>query len=150
TDLEDELLSAFPYQPNEAVLHTDASLMPRRRAAWQAWNFHLLAEPKALTTITNGMNHLQSLPAPEDFLVTLNLTDKIDPDKIIEVVRYAHPVFTHEGIAAQARHGEISGVDRIHYAGAYWRWGFHEDGVVSALNALEQRGRHARAKAGVA
>ncbi len=150
TDLEDELLSAFPFQANEAVLHTDSSLMPKRRTAWQAWNFHLLAEPKPLTTITYGMNHLQSLPAPEDFLVTLNLTEKIDPDKIIEVVQYAHPIFTHEGIAAQARHGEISGVDRIHYAGAYWRWGFHEDGVVSALNALEQRERHARAGAGVA
>jgi predicted NAD/FAD-binding protein len=149
TDLEDELLSAFPFQANEAVLHTDASLMPKRRVAWQAWNFHLLAEPKPLTTITYGMNHLQSLPAPEDFLVTLNLTEKIDPSKIIETVQYTHPVFTHAGIAAQARHGEISGADRIHYAGAYWRWGFHEDGVVSALNALEQRERHARTRAGV-
>ncbi len=150
TDLEDELLGAFPFQHNEAVLHTDRSLMPRRRAAWQAWNFHLLAEPKPLTTITYGMNHLQSLPAPEDFCVTLNLTERIDPDKIIEVIDYTHPTYTHAGVAAQARHGEISGVDRIHYAGAYWRWGFHEDGVVSALNALEHRTRHARAKAPVA
>ncbi|MCW3040737.1 MAG: FAD-dependent oxidoreductase [Solirubrobacterales bacterium] len=150
TDLEDELLAAFPFQANEAVLHTDSRLLPRRRACHQAWNFHLLEQPKPLTTITYGMNHLQRLAAPEDFLVTLNLTEKIDPAKIIRTISYAHPVFTREGVAAQARHGEISGADRIHYAGAYWRWGFHEDGVVSALNALEQRGRHARAKAGVA
>lgn len=148
TDLEDELLAAFGFQANEAVLHTDARLLPRRRACRQAWNFHLLAEPKPLTTITYGMNHLQSLAAPEDFAVTLNLTEKIDPAKIIQSIQYAHPVFTHEGVAAQARHGEISGADRIHYAGAYWRWGFHEDGVVSALNALEQRDRHLAARAG--
>lgn len=146
TDLEDELLSAFPFQPNEAVLHTDTALLPKRRACWQAWNFHLLAQPKPLTTITYGMNHLQRLPAPEEFLVTLNLTEKIDPAKIIRTIQYAHPVYTREGVAAQARHGEVSGVDRIHYAGAYWRWGFHEDGVVSALNALEHRERHARAR----
>jgi predicted NAD/FAD-binding protein len=139
TDLEHELLGAFPFQANEAVLHTDAALMPRRRACWQAWNFHLLPEPKPVTTITYGMNHLQRLAAPEDFLVTLNLTERIDPAKVIATVPYAHPVYTRAGVAAQARHGEISGVDRIHYAGAYWRWGFHEDGVVSALNALELR-----------
>ena len=144
TDLEDELLAAFPFQKNEAVLHTDRRLMPRRRRAWQAWNFHLLAEPKPQTTITYGMNHLQNLNAPEDFCVTLNLTDRVDPEKIIEVIQYSHPVYTRAGVAAQTRHAEISGVDRIHYAGAYWRWGFHEDGVVSALNALAARDRHAR------
>jgi predicted NAD/FAD-binding protein len=150
TDLEDELLSAFRFQPNEAVLHTDSALMPKRRACRQAWNFHLLAEPKPLTTITYGMNHLQCLAAPEDFLVTLNLTERIDPTKIIETVQYSHPIFTREAVAAQARHGEISGVDRIHYAGAYWRWGFHEDGVVSAINALQARERHVRQGAKVA
>jgi predicted NAD/FAD-binding protein len=150
TELEDELLSAFPFQRNEAVLHTDNRLLPRRRQAWQAWNFHLLAEPKPLTTITYGMNRLQALAAPEDFCVTLNLTERIDPAKIIQVIEYAHPLYTQAGVAAQARHGEISGADRIHYAGAYWRWGFHEDGVVSALNALAQRDRHARDREPVA
>lgn len=143
SDAEAEVLRCFPYQPNEAVLHTDASLLPRRAAARQAWNFHLLTEPKDRTTVTYGMNHLMGLDAPHEFCVTLNLTERIAPDKIVEVIEYAHPVFTTEGVAAQARHGEISGTNRTHYCGAYWRWGFHEDGVVSALHALEHVGRSA-------
>jgi len=141
TPLERELLGCFPYQPNEAVLHTDAGMLPKRPAARQAWNFHLLDEPQARTTVTYGMNHLMGLDAPHEFCVTLNLTDRIDPEKIVEVIQYAHPVFTPEGVAAQARHAEISGVRRTHFAGAYWRWGFHEDGVFSALQALEHVGR---------
>lgn len=141
SEAEAGLLRCFPYQPNEAVLHTDASLLPRRAAARQAWNFHLLAQPKDRTTVTYGMNHLMGLDAPHDFCVTLNLTERIDPDKVVEVIRYAHPVFTTEGVAAQARHGEISGTNRTHYCGAYWRWGFHEDGVFSALQALQHVGR---------
>jgi len=140
SDLETELLRCFPYQPNEAVLHTDASLLPRRRAARQAWNFHLLAEPKNRTTVTYGMNHLMGLDAQHEFCVTLNLTGRIDPAKVVEIIEYAHPVFTTEGVAAQARHHEISGTNRTHYCGAYWRWGFHEDGVLSALAALEHVG----------
>jgi predicted NAD/FAD-binding protein len=139
TDAEAEVLGAFRYQANEAVLHTDISLMPKRRSAWQAWNFHLLGEPKPLTTVTYGMNHLQCLDAPEDFLVTLNMSERIDPAKVIEVVQYEHPIFDHAAVAAQARHGEISGIERTHFCGAYWRWGFHEDGVVSALDALATR-----------
>lgn len=141
SDEERDILGAFPYQANEAVLHTDASLLPRRRAARQAWNYHLLDTPKDRTTVTYGMNHLQGLDAPHEFCVTLNLTERIDPAKIIEVIDYAHPVFTPDGVRAQARHGEISGVRRTSYCGAYWRWGFHEDGVVSALTALEHVGR---------
>lgn len=141
SDRERELLGCFPYQDNEAVLHTDERLLPRRRAARQAWNYHLLDEPKDRTTVTYGMNHLMGLDAPQEFCVTLNLTERIDPEKIVEAIGYAHPVFTPEGVAAQARHAEISGVNRTHYCGAYWRWGFHEDGVVSALNALEHVGR---------
>ncbi|WP_372789894.1 NAD(P)/FAD-dependent oxidoreductase [Paraconexibacter sp.] len=141
TETERELLRCFPYQPNEAVLHTDEAMLPRRRAARQAWNFHLLGTPKDRATVTYGMNHLMGLDAPHEFCVTLNLTERIDPAKIIEVIDYAHPVFTTEGVAAQARHGEISGRNRTHYAGAYWRWGFHEDGVFSALQALEHVGR---------
>ncbi len=135
------MLGCFPYQPNEAVLHTDEAMLPRRKAARQAWNFHLLGTPKDRTTVTYGMNHLMGLDAPHEFCVTLNLTEQIDPSKIIEVIDYAHPVFTTQGVAAQARHGEISGRNRTHFAGAYWRWGFHEDGVFSALQALEHVGR---------
>ena len=136
TGAEREILGAIPYQDNEAVLHTDARLLPRRRAARQAWNFHLLAEPKDRTTVTYWMNHLQRLHAPVDYCVTLNLTERIDPASIIRTIPYAHPVFTPAGVAAQARHGEISGVRRTRYCGAYWRWGFHEDGVWSALQAI--------------
>lgn len=141
SDAEREILGAIPYQRNEAVLHTDASLLPKRRAARQAWNYHLLAEPKDRTTVTYWMNHLQRLATPTDYCVTLNLTERIDPSKIIRTIDYAHPVFTDDGRRAQARHGEISGVRRTHYCGAYWRWGFHEDGVWSALTALRHTGR---------
>jgi predicted NAD/FAD-binding protein len=138
---ERELLGAVAYQPNEAVLHTDTRLMPRRRAAWASWNYHLTAEPARQTRLTYWMNNLQSIKSDTDFLVTLNRTAAIDPDKIIRTIPYAHPVFTPEGVAVQDRHGEISGVNRTHYCGAYWGWGFHEDGVVSALRALERVGK---------
>jgi len=135
--LERELLGAIPYQRNEAVLHTDRALLPRRRAAWQAWNYHLFTQPRPMTTVTYYMNRLQRLTAAEDFCVSLNMTDRIDPGRIIEVIPYAHPVYTAAGVAAQARWAEISGTARTHFCGAYWGWGFHEDGVVSALRACE-------------
>jgi predicted NAD/FAD-binding protein len=137
---ERELLAAFPYQPNQAVLHTDTDLMPRRRGAWASWNFHLGDEPTGATTVTYDMNRLQSLVSDERYLVTLNRTAAIDPERVIRTIDYAHPVFTREGIAAQHRWGEISGVDRLHYCGAYWRWGFHEDGAWSALRVSEALG----------
>jgi uncharacterized protein len=133
---EVEVLGAFPYQANEAVLHTDRSLLPRRRGAWAAWNYHLRAEPHARCAVTYSMNHLQSLPADEQYCVTLNHTDAIDPERIVRVIPYAHPVYTLAGMAAQRRHDEVSGVARTHYCGAYWGWGFHEDGVVSAHRAV--------------
>jgi uncharacterized protein len=138
SDREHEILGAIPYQRNEAVLHTDRRLLPRRRRAWASWNYHLLAEPTGMTTVTYHMNRLQSLEADREFCVTLNRTEAIEPGTILRTIPYAHPVFTTEGARAQARHGEISGVGRTHYAGAYWRWGFHEDGVVSALRVAER------------
>jgi predicted NAD/FAD-binding protein len=136
SDRERELLGAIPYQRNEAVLHTDSRLLPRRRAARSAWNFHLLREPKPLSTITYYMNHLQGLTADRDFCVTLNRSEAIDPEHVIRRIDYAHPVYTPAGVAAQARHREISGLEqRTHYCGAYWGWGFHEDGVRSAMRA---------------
>jgi predicted NAD/FAD-binding protein len=141
SERETELLGSIPYQSNEAVLHTDSSLLPRRRAARAAWNFHLLSAPKALSTVTYWMNHLQRLQAREDYCVTLNRTEAIDPAKVIRNISYSHPVFTPAGVAAQSRHGEISGLEqRTHYCGAYWGWGFHEDGVRSALTACEPFG----------
>jgi predicted NAD/FAD-binding protein len=136
TPREHALLGAIPYQRNEAVLHTDSSLLPRRRWARSAWNFHLLAEPKPVSTVTYWMNHLQRLHADRDFCVTLNRSERIDEARVIRRIEYAHPVFTARGVAAQSEHASISGLERrTHFAGAYWGWGFHEDGVVSALRA---------------
>src|SRR4051794_5725828 len=132
---EREILGAIPYQENEAVLHTDKALLPKRRRAWSSWNYHLLQEPAARTAVTYHMNRLQSLQADREFCVTLNRSDAIAPERVIRTITYAHPVFTAAGTTAQQRHHEISRVDRTHYCGAYWGWGFHEDGVVSALRA---------------
>lgn len=138
TPAEREILGAIPYQRNEAVLHTDASLMPRRRAAWSSWNFHLTERPSEGSTVTYWMNNLQRLRSREDYFVTLNRGEAIDPAKVISRIAYHHPVYTKAGVAAQARHAEISGgAGRTHYCGAYWGWGFHEDGVVSAIRACE-------------
>jgi uncharacterized protein len=140
TDAEHEVLGAIAYQPNEAVLHTDERLLPRRRGAWASWNFHLTEEPTGRTMVTYHMNRLQSLVADRQFLVTLNRTDAIDPARVIGRIPYSHPVYTAAGVRAQGRWAEISGADRTHYCGAYWRWGFHEDGVWSALRVSERLG----------
>ena len=135
TDREREILGAIPYQENEAVLHTDTRLLPRRRRAWAAWNYHLSAQPQARVAVTYDMNLLQGLDAPETFCVTLNRSEVIDPARILYRTVYHHPVFSEAGIRAQARRAEISGVNRTGYCGAYWGYGFHEDGVKSGLAA---------------
>jgi predicted NAD/FAD-binding protein len=140
SERERELLGAIPYQPNEAVLHTDHSLLPRRRRAWASWNFHLDAGAPRRCTVTYHMNRLQSLRADREFCVTLNRTAAIDPEQIIRTMQYSHPVYTPAGVAAQARHNEISGRNRTHYCGAYWGWGFHEDGVTSAQRVVGELG----------
>jgi predicted NAD/FAD-binding protein len=134
-----QLHRAIPYQSNEAVLHTDRSLLPRRRA-WASWNYHLDTGVTGRCTVTCHMNHLQSLRADREFCVTLNRTAAIDPERIISRMQYAHPVYTPAGVAAQSRHREISGRNRTHYCGAYWGWGFHEDGVQSALRVAREIG----------
>jgi predicted NAD/FAD-binding protein len=134
--LEREILGAIPYQRNDVVLHTDTSLLPRRRLAWSAWNYHRLAGDNAGVAVTYNMNLLQGLQTQQTFLVTLNNSAAIDPDRVITRLSYDHPVFTRAGIAAQQRQAEINGVNRSYFCGAYWRYGFHEDGVVSALNAI--------------
>lgn len=135
---EKDILGAIPYQENSVYLHTDAVMMPKRKLAWAAWNYHVTAEPADRVAVTYNMNILQGLDAAEPVLVTLNHTRNINPAKVIKRLTYHHPVYTTEGAWAQACHGEISGVNRTLYCGAYWRNGFHEDGVVSALAALEQ------------
>lgn len=130
--LERELLGAIPYLPSELVLHTDTRLMPRRRAAWASWNAHYLEAARGNPAVTYWLNNLQGHQLDRELLATLNLSDRIDPAKVIATLPVAHPTYTPEGLRTQARHAEISGVDRTHYAGAYWSWGFHEDGVESA------------------
>ena len=132
---ERAVLGATRYQRNDAVLHTDTRLLPRRRRAWAAWNYHVRAGGEGVA-LTYNMNILQRLDAPEPFLVTLNRTDAIDPARIVKRLVYHHPLFTREGVAAQARHAEVNRGRRTYYCGAYWRNGFHEDGVASALDAV--------------
>ncbi len=139
---EEQVLGAFKYQPNEAILHTDKSLMPKRRRAWAAWNYHIPAYSQERVAVTYNMNILQGIKAPETFCVTLNHSLAIRPEKVIDRIQYSHPVFTPESIQAQHRHAEINGAYRTYYCGAYWRNGFHEDGVVSALAALEHFKEH--------
>jgi predicted NAD/FAD-binding protein len=140
SDREHEILGAIPYQPNEAVLHTDRRLLPRRRRAWASWNYHLGGESTGRTRVTYHMNRLQSLSADREFCVTLNRSEAIDPDSVIKTIQYSHPVYSAGGALAQKRHGEISGTGRTHFCGAYWGFGFHEDGVVSALRVCERLG----------
>ena len=140
TQAETEVLGAIGYQRNEAVLHSDAALLPRRKSARASWNYHLTEEPAGRATLTYDMNRLQSLDADRDLLVTLNRGEEIDPSKVIRRIEYSHPVFAPEGIRAQARWADVSGVRRTHYCGAYWRWGFHEDGVWSALRVSRALG----------
>lgn len=136
TNPEREVLEAIPYQPNEAVLHTDISLLPVRRLAWAAWNYLMPEGPKGKLSLTYNMNILQGLEAPETLCVTLNASEHINPEKILARMSYHHPLFSPESVTAQARHRELNGTRRTYYCGAWWRSGFHEDGMVSALDAL--------------
>jgi predicted NAD/FAD-binding protein len=130
---ERSILGAMTYQVNDTVLHTDASLLPRSRKAWAAWNAHIPAEQGEACTVSYCMNLLQGIDSPDPFVVTLNRTDAIDPARILRRMSYDHPVYTHASVAAQARRHEIQGRRRVWFAGAYWGWGFHEDGMRSAV-----------------
>jgi len=133
---EREVLGAFPYAANEVLLHTDERLLPRRPLAQAAWNYHLLADPQEPVAVTYDMNVLQSLDAPVRFLLTLNHRKAIDERKVLGSFSYDHPVYSPQAVVAQARHREVNGAERSYFCGAYWRCGFHEDGVVSAQAAL--------------
>jgi len=141
---EREILGAISYQENEALLHTDTRLMPRKRLAWAAWNYHIPKQPVERVAVTYNMNILQSLEAPVQFMVSLNRAEQIDPAKVLGTYTYHHPVFTAAAVAAQQRRHEIDGARRTYYCGAYWSYGFHEDGVKSALTSLEEFARRQR------
>ncbi|WP_196139938.1 NAD(P)/FAD-dependent oxidoreductase [Aliikangiella sp. G2MR2-5] len=137
SSLEKEVLGAIPYTSNQAILHTDISVLPKRKRAWAAWNYHLLEDQKEKVALTYNMNILQSIESKNTYCVSLNYKDSIDPQKIIKVIDYAHPFFTINGVNAQKKHSQVNGQYRTFYCGAYWRNGFHEDGVVSSINALK-------------
>jgi predicted NAD/FAD-binding protein len=137
TVAEREILGAIGYQANEALLHTDQRLMPRRALAWAAWNYHLPAVPHDRVTVTYNMNILQGLDAPRQLMVSLNRSADVDPKTVLGSYVYHHPVYTISAVAAQQRRHEINGIQRTYYCGAYWGYGFHEDGVKSALASLE-------------
>ncbi len=134
---ERAVLGAIPYQENEAVLHTDVRLLPQRRRAWAAWNYHVGGDPVERVRVTYNMNILQGLDGPQVMCVTLNRSSAIDPAKVIRKLVYHHPLFTRAAVAAQGRLAEINGVNHSYFCGAYWRNGFHEDGVVSGEAAVE-------------
>lgn len=137
---EHAVLGAIGYQPNEVVLHTDASLLPRQRKAWAAWNAFVPGTAEAPCTVSYCMNLLQGIDAPEPLVVTLNRSEAIDPARVLRRLNYHHPVYTPQSVAAQQQRGRIQGVNRTWFAGAYWGWGFHEDGMRSAVEVASALG----------
>ena len=131
---ERDVLGAIAYQSNDVVLHTDASLLPRHRKAWAAWNAFVPGTPGAPCTVSYCMNLLQGLRSPEPFVVTLNRSEAIDPAKVLRRLHYQHPVYNAVSVAAQRRKDRIQGRNHTWFAGAYWGWGFHEDGMRSAVD----------------
>ena len=141
SDAERELLNAIPYQENDTVLHTDEGLLPDLPKARANWNCRIPREERGSATLTYWMNRLQSLQAPVEFCVTLNTPNAIAPEKVIGRMVYHHPVYSTASFQAQKRRHEISGVNRTWYCGAYWGYGFHEDGLASALTVCRHFGR---------
>lgn len=140
TDAEAALLAPIEYRDNSVVLHTDAAVMPRRRAAWASWNAHVGRDRGAPPTLTYWMNLLQGIPVETPVLLTLNRDDEIAPERVLGRWNYAHPVFTPEAVAAAERLDEVQGRDRIWFAGAGWGYGFHEDGARSGVRIARALG----------
>jgi predicted NAD/FAD-binding protein len=137
---EREVLGAIPYQTNEVLLHTDTAVLPRDRRAWAAWNALVPRTPGGCCSVSYCMNHLQGIDAPETFVVTLNGAHAVRPEKVLRRMRYAHPLYTAAAVAAQAQRGKLQGRRRTWFAGAYWGWGFHEDGLRSAVDVARGLG----------
>ena len=140
SEIEREVLAGFPYQSNTAVLHTDESVLPRRRRTWASWNYHVPAEPCNQASVTYDLNRLQSLGLPGPLCLTLNPCFDIDQRKVLRRFEFQHPTFSLESIESQQRFDEINGINRVSFCGAYWGYGFHEDGVRSALAVTRRFG----------
>lgn len=140
TEAERQVLGGIAYQKNDVILHTDERILPKRKAAWASWNYHLTNAASSHATLSYNMNILQGIEAPVTFIVTLNDIQAIDQSKILKRFQYDHPVFNHCTIAAQQRRAEINGVNNSWFCGAYWYNGFHEDGVRSAVDLARAMG----------
>ena len=136
-DVERTLLQQFPYQPNVAVLHKDVTMLPKRRRAWGSWNFRIPEGNADDVTVTYNLNMLQGLDSKHIWCVSLNPGDSVNSADIARTIRYDHPLFTSGRGEAQQRHGEMIRRDAISYCGAYWGFGFHEDGARSAMRVCE-------------
>ncbi len=145
TQAERDALTAILYQSNEVVLHTDDALLPQRRLAWSSWNYWLRERYQQRAVLTYDMNILQGIESDATFCVTLNATEAIDPNKIIETFNYSHPVFSLDSVAAAAKIDNFNGLNRSWFAGAYLGNGFHEDGVVSGRRVADAINRLAPA-----
>lgn len=141
SEQERSILGAIRYQANDVVLHTDESLLPERRRAWASWNYRLPGKPRELPLVTYHMNTLQSLDAPEQICVTLNGTDRISSERVLERFRYDHPQFDHAAIQAQERLESIQGRRHTWYCGAWTGHGFHEDGAASGMRVAREVAR---------
>lgn len=140
TASERAVLGGLEYRDNEVILHTDSRLLPTERRAWASWNYWLDGSEDGLPAVTYNMNILQGIVCDQTLCVTLNRGDAIAPDQVLRRFNYAHPVYNHGAIAAQARRSEICGQQHTHFCGAYWYNGFHEDGVKSALDVCARFG----------
>ncbi|MAJ45447.1 MAG: FAD-dependent oxidoreductase [Candidatus Marinimicrobia bacterium] len=138
--LEAEILSSIPYQDNSAVLHTDTSVLPTRRTAWSSWNYNLDQDSNSPMAMTYNMNILQNLKSKSTYCVTLNNSELVNDKSILKKLKYEHPLLNIESSKAQTRKNEINGKNNTYYCGAYWGNGFHEDGVVSALEVCKDFG----------
>lgn len=138
--LERQVLSGFPYQANRAVLHTDPSCLPSRQRAWASWNYHIPNRSSDCVSVTYDLNRLQQLGLPGPLCLTLNPSDDIQPESVLQEYDFTHPAFTLQSIDAQQRFSEVSGVNGVSFCGAYWGYGFHEDGLKSAIAVGKQFG----------
>lgn len=135
TDLEIEVLKGIRFQKNIAILHQDHSLMPPNKRAWAAWNVYLHKEKKGKVELTYDMNLLQHIKG-DPWYVTLNPYREVNEEKVYRKIEYDHPFFDIKALKAQEKWSSVSGVNRLHFCGAYWKWGFHEDGLWSALRVV--------------
>ena len=137
---EKNILGNIKYQKNTALIHTDVSILPKRKLAWSSWNYLINQDSNQLVTLTYNMNILQNLKSNKTYCVTINNTKKLNPDKIIKEIIYHHPLFTESSVKAQKQKAIICGCNNTYYTGAYWGYGFHEDGVNSALDVCSKFG----------